>query len=109
MKKASKSSPNKSQLVREFASKNPTATVADIVKHFASMGTSISLPLAYQALKTKAKTGAKRGRKPGSSKTAVSAAAASSASVLESALEYIKKTGSIDRAIETLAQLKKIG
>lgn len=121
MKKGSKNSPNKSQIIRDAAAKNPNAKAAEIAKLLASQGVTVSIPLVYQALRGVSANGTvvvkKRGRPAGSKKSAkapttsakASTASASGSSILESALDFVKQSGSIEKAIQALTLLKQIG
>ncbi len=110
MKKGTRGSENKSQMVRDYASKNPTATGPAIVKALGENGVKVSLPLVYQAMKKNgSEPKAKRGRKPGSKNKVVTSAASASGSLLDAALALIKGAGSFEKAIETLTILKKLG
>jgi hypothetical protein len=115
-------STKRSQLVRDYANSNPGAKVPDIVKHFETLGITISASLAYNALSYKpAKSSIpKRGRPRKSTSVpvvpsgvgvgvGVSVIPSSGQAILDATITYLKVVGSIDRAMETLKILKQIG
>jgi hypothetical protein len=104
---------NKSQVIRDYASANPSAGPTAIVKGLAEQGYAVSVALVSQALRNAANEPKKRGRPPKNAKAASVAVASkpvesSSIDHLLLAAEYCNKVGSVDAALEALHALKKI-
>lgn len=94
---------NKSALIKELASKNPTWKASEIAAQMRKDGMSVSLPLVYQAIRGGAKkvtAGKKRGPKP---KAAAAAGPAMPSSELFSSMHsFVSAAGGLDKAIALL-------
>jgi hypothetical protein len=104
---------NKSQVIRDYHSANPSAGPTAIVRGLADQGYDVSVALVSQAIRNLSNEPKKRGRPPKSGKASaavVSAKAPESSPIdhLLLAAEYCNKVGSVDAAIEALQALKKI-
>jgi hypothetical protein len=115
MKKGTKSSENKSQLIRDFATANPSLGAAEIVKALTEQGHKIYPALVSQALRGTAggkKRKPKRGRKPGAAKATTTKVKATTASFnlenVKAAAQFVKSQGSIEDAISSIRNFEKI-
>ncbi|MCU0719887.1 MAG: hypothetical protein MUC83_09300 [Pirellula sp.] len=104
---------NKSQIIRDYFSANPSAGPTAIVRGLADQGYDVSVALVSQALRNVTSEPKKRGRPPKAGKASpavVASKAPESSSVdhLLLAAEYCNKVGSVDAAIDALQALKKI-
>ena len=101
---------NRSELIRSMIAKSPGAKATEIVALLKKDGTTVSLPLVYQAMRkshsTKGKTAIKRGRKAAA--VAPPADKLSNANELFAAMQsFVNAAGSLDKAIEILSVFKK--
>lgn len=106
---------NKSQIIRDYASANPSAGPTAIVRGLADQGYNVSVALVSQALRNATGEPKKRGRPPKNGKSASASVSVASKSAESSSIdhlllaaEYCNKVGSVDAAIEALHALKKI-
>ena len=91
---------SKSERIRDYLSKNPTATAAEIVKALKKERIKVSMPLIYQQL-SKAKT-------PAKAKPVKSTSNGLSVASLMEAKKLVAQAGSIseaEKALNLLAQL----
>lgn len=102
-KAADKESVNKSQMIRDIRTKNPSMKVTEIVASMKAAGHPVSQALVYQAMR--AGGGKKRGRKPGSKKAVVVAKASSAgfkADLFSSLQSFVSAAGSPAKAMAIL-------
>ncbi len=93
---------NKSALIKEVASKNPTWKASEIAAQMKKDGMVVSLPLVYQAMRGGAKkvsAGKKRGPKP---KAAAGAPSMPSSELFSSMQSFVSAAGGLDKAIALL-------
>ena len=113
MKKGTKSSTSTSQIVRDFAAKNPTMKASEIIKELTAQGHKVYPALVSQALRGPAdgkKAGKKRGRKPGVKNKVVAAAKKSDTSYgnLKAAADFVRSSGSAESALQAIRDYQKI-
>lgn len=115
MKKGTKSTGSTSQLIRDFAEKNPTLKPAEIIKELTAQGHKVYPALVSQALrgtgKTKTRTRKRRVKKAGRKKAAVASASSPmelNVAVLKAAADLIRQSGSAENAIQSIRQYQKI-
>ena len=112
MKKGTKRSSSVSQIIRDYAEKNPGLGPTQIAKDLVAQGHHAYPALVSQAIgktgkkKAKRKTAAKRGRKPGSGKAA--AVADLNLLSLKAASDFVKASGSADNAIASIRTYQKL-
>ncbi|MFN7732388.1 MAG: hypothetical protein ACK5OB_10825 [Pirellula sp.] len=110
MKKGTKKSVNMSQVIRDYATANPTLGPTQIAKDLEAQGHKAYPALVSQALRgTKSKGSkkpAKRGRKPGATKKVV--AAELNLEQLKASAEFIRLHGSVEGAIDSLKTYQKV-
>jgi hypothetical protein len=110
LKKGTKKSVNMSQVIRDYATANPTLGPTQIAKDLVAQGHKAYPALVSQALRgTKSKGSkkpAKRGRKPGATKKVV--AAELNLEQLKASAEFIKLHGSVEGAIDSLKTYQKV-
>lgn len=112
MKKGTKRTSNKSQIIRDYAEKNPGLGPTQIANDLVAQGHEIYPALVSQALgktkgkKRKPKTGAKRGRKPAAAKATVTSDL--NLSSLKAASDFIKSAGSAEDAIASIRTYQKL-
>lgn len=110
LKKGTKKSTSVSQLIREYAEKNPGMGPSQIAKDLTAQGHKAYPALVSQAL---GKKGTKRGRKPGA-KRGRKAVAVKPAAVelnltsLKTASDFIKSQGSAEQAIASIKAFQKL-
>jgi len=113
LKKGTKRSSSVSQIIRDYAEKNPGLGPTQIAKDLMAQGHNAYPALVSQAIgktgkkKAKRKTAAKRGRKPGSGKAAAAAADLNLLS-LKAASDLVKASGSADNAIASIRTYQKL-
>ncbi len=94
---------NKSALIKELFSKNPSWKASEIAAQMKKDGTPVSLPLVYQAIRSGATSkkvaGKKRGPKP---KVAASAPHANNGDLFVSLQNFVTAAGGLDKAIAIL-------
>ena len=100
---------NQSELIRNMIETSPGAKATEIVALLKKEGTTVSLPLVYQAMRksrlTTGKTVIKRGRKAAT--VAAHADKSSNAHELFAAMQsFVNAAGSLDKAIEILSVFK---
>jgi hypothetical protein len=112
LKKGTKQSASVSQIIRDYAEKNPGLGPTQIAKDLIAQGHKAYPALVSQALgkagkKRKGKAGAKRGRK---AKTATSTSGGGEVnlSALKAASDFIKATGSAENAIASIRNYQKL-
>lgn len=113
MKKGTKKNGNMSQIIREYAEKNPGFGPTQIAKDLVAQGHKAYPALVSQALRgsasAKNRKPGKRGRKPGS-KAGVAKVAVAELNVqsIKAASEFIKLHGSADDAVAAIRTYQKI-
>lgn len=112
MKKGTKNSSSTSQIVREFAAKNPSMKASEIIKELTAQGHKVYPALVSQALRGtssgKKKTAKKRGRKPGSKNKVVAAKSESNFGSLKAAAEFVRASGSAENALQAIRDYQRI-
>lgn len=113
MKKGTKNSSSTSQIVRDFAAKNPTMRASEIIKELTAQGHKVYPALVSQALRgvqggTKKSTAKKRGRKPGTKNKVAVVNNDSVYGSLKAAAELVKASGSAENAIQSIREFQKI-
>jgi hypothetical protein len=112
LKKGTKNSSSTSQIVRDFAAKNPTMKASEMIKELTAQGHKVYPALVSQALRGTAKgakkAGKKRGRKPGSKNKVVAASKDSGFGNLKAAAEFVRASGSAENAIKSIREFQKI-
>lgn len=113
MKKGTKNSSSTSQIVRDFAEKNPTMRASEIIKELTAQGHKVYPALVSQALRgvsgaKKPRAGKKRGRKPGTKNKVAVVKNDSTFGSLKAAAELIKASGSAENAIQSIREFQKI-
>lgn len=111
MKKGTKRSASVSQVIRDYAEKNPGLGPTQIAKDLTAQGHKAYPALVSQALgktgkKRKKKAVAKAGRKPKVVKS--SPAADLNLLSLKAASDFIKASGSADKAIASIKTFQKL-
>jgi hypothetical protein len=111
LKKGTKRSASVSQIIRDYAEKNPGLGPTQIAKDLLAQGHKAYPALVSQALgktgkKKKAKATAKRGRKPKAVKSAPGVEV--NLSSLKAACEFIKSSGSAENAIASIRNYQKL-
>lgn len=113
MKKGTKSSGNKSQLIRDFATANPDMKPSQIIKELSAQGHKVYPALVSQALR--GTPIAKKGRRKTRGKARVATGAKSATvaasfdvSNLKATSEFIRQSGSAEQAIESIKAYQKI-
>lgn len=112
MKKGTKQSGSVSQIIRDYAEKNPGLGPTQIAKDLIAQGHKAYPALVSQAIgktgkkKGRRKAAAKRGRKP----NAVKAAASADLNLLaiKAASDFIKTSGSAENAIASIRTYQKL-
>lgn len=113
MKKGTKKSSNMSQIIRDYAEKNPGVGPTQIAKDLVAQGHKAYPALVSQALRgsasAKKRKPSKRGRKPGS-KAAASKPAVAELNVqsIKATSDFIKLHGSADEAVAAIRTYQKI-
>jgi len=112
LKKGTKNSSSTSQIVREFAAKNPSMKASEIIKELTAQGHKVYPALVSQALRGtsggKKKVAKKRGRKPGTKSKAVAAKAESNFGNLKAAAEFVRASGSVENALQAIRDYQRI-
>lgn len=106
-KKVEKKSVNKSQLIREYATKHPNAGPTEIARELTNQGIKITPPLVSNVLgAAKKKKGGKR-KKVGRPAEVVSDKV--SLGALVSANQFVEKVGGVDEARALIKAIEKLG
>jgi hypothetical protein len=114
LKKGTKNSASTSQIVRDFAAKNPTMRASEIIKELTAQGHKVYPALVSQALRgaqggTKKRAGGKkRGRKPGTKNKVAVVKNDSIYGSLKAAAELVKASGSAENAIQSIREFQKL-
>ena len=112
MKKGTKNSLSTSQVVRDFAAKNPSMKPSEIVKELTAQGHKVYPALVSQALRGttggRNKAAKKRGRKPGTKNKVVAAKFDTNLGALKAAAEFVRASGSAEKAIQSIRDYQKI-
>jgi len=111
LKKGTKKGASVSQIIRDYAEKNPGLGPTQIAKDLLAQGHKAYPALVSQALgktgkKKKGKATAKRGRKPKAVKSAPGAEV--NLASLKAACEFIKSSGSAENAIASIRNYQKL-
>lgn len=112
MKKGTKNSSSTSQIVRDFAAKNPTLKASEIIRELTAQGHKVYPALVSQALRGTAagtkKPGKKRGRKPASKNNVVASKSDTTYGNLKAAADFVRSSGSAETAIQSIRDFQKI-
>ncbi|MFN9985271.1 MAG: hypothetical protein ACK52S_06920 [Pirellula sp.] len=113
MKKGTKKNGNMSQIIRDYAEKNPGVGPTQIAKDLVAQGHKAYPALVSQALRgsasAKKRKPSKRGRKPGSKAAAAKPAVAElNVQSIKATSDFIKLHGSADEAVAAIRTYQKI-
>ena len=112
LKKGTKNSSSKSQIVRDFAAKNPTLKASEIIKELTAQGHKVYPALVSQALRGSEagakKASKKRGRKPGTKNKTAAAKNDATFGNLKAAADFVRASGSAENAIQSIREFQKI-
>ena len=111
MKKGTKKSVNKSQLIRDFAAANPTLGQSQIVKALCEQGHKVYAAIVAQALRgtsSDKKSTSKRGRKPGSKNKAKTPSTNLDLATIKAVAAFVKSQGSVEAALNSIQQYQML-
>ena len=111
MRKPTKSSVNKSQLIRDFVAANPTLGPTEIAKALAEQGHKIYPALVSQALRRSTgteKSKSKRGRKPGTKNAVKATSTEFDLTNIKAAAAFVRASGGVDSALSSIKSFQKI-
>lgn len=113
MKKGTKKNGNMSQIIRDYAEKNPGVGPTQIAKDLVAQGHKAYPALVSQALRgsasAKKRKPSKRGRKPGSKAAAAKPAVAElNVQSIKATSDFIKLHASADEAVAAIRTYQKI-
>jgi hypothetical protein len=101
---------NRSELIRELHTKNPSLSVAEIIAQMKKDGNPVSAPLVYQTLRKISKGSKAPRKKPGRKPKAVTASVPATKSfddLYATMQNFVNTAGGLDKAIEILNVFKR--